>query len=106
MQRLFEEYGAVLARRPWEIYFIDLRDIFHMDRSVFGHGLEGFSEDYGLSSLREADLHLDEYQTPSRLQGKKPSHRHLQPIHRDEPDVLENSIFLVHDERQNLYIWG
>ena len=106
MQRLFEEYGAVLARRPWEIYFIDLRDIFCMDRSVFGNGLERFYRDYGLTPLREADMHLDKYQSPRPLQDKKPSHLQLQRIHLNEINAADESIFLVHDERRDVYVWG
>ncbi len=106
MQRLFEEYGAVLARRPWEIYFIDLRDIFRMDRSVFGNGLEKFYRDYGLTSLREADMHLDKYQSPRQLQDKKPSHLQLQQIRLDGINSTNERIFLVHDERRDVYIWG
>ena len=107
MQRLFEEYGAVLARRPWEIYLIDLRDIFWVDRSGFdGDGLERFYEDYGLTSLREADMHLDKYQSSRPLQDKKPPHLQLQKIHRNGSDPANEYIFLVHDERQDVYIWG
>lgn len=106
MQRLFEEYGAVLARRPWDIYFIDLRDIFRIDRSISGNVLGGFYEDYGLPFSREADIHLDKYHSPRPLQDKKPSHLQLQPIHRDKPGILDERIFLVDDERRNVYIWG
>lgn len=107
MQRLFEEYGAVLARRPWEIYLIDLRDIFCVDRNVFdGDGLERFYEDYGLTSLREADMYLDKYQSSRPLQDKKPPHLQLQQIHRYGSDPANEGIFLVHDERQDVYIWG
>ena len=107
MQRIFEEYGAILARRPWEIYLIDLRDIFCVDRSVLnGDGLERFYEDYGLTSLREADMYLDKYQSSRPLQDKKPPHLQLQQIHRYGSDPANEGIFLVHDERQDVYIWG
>lgn len=100
MSRIFEEYGAVLVRRPWQIYLIDLYDIFGVDPN-----LRKLWQKYGETPVRETGLQLDGYR-PSRSHQEKPK-PHLQ---------LQKSIqfghsgyglgFLVHNEAQNLYIWG
>ena len=102
MSCVFEEYGAVLARRPWQVYLIDLYDIFSVDPV-----LQEWWQKYGETALREKDLRLNVYQA-SRPQ-QEPSKPHLQlqkPLQTEFSNSSANSVFLVHIEAQNLYIWG
>ena len=100
MSQVLEEYGAVLARRPWEIYLIDLYDIFSVDPS-----LRKMWQESGNTSLREKDLHLNGYQAPGPQHGKPPPHLQLQQKLQSRSSD-SHSIFLVHDEVRNIYIWG
>lgn len=100
MSRVFEEYGAIFVRRPWEIYFIDLRDIFSADPS-----LRKLWQKYGESRLREKDLHLNGYRAPRTSQEKpQPRLQLQQSLHVESFD--RKSVFLVHDEGRHIYIWG
>lgn len=100
MSRVFEEYGAIFVRRPWEIYFIDLRDIFSADPS-----LRKLWQKYGESHLREKDLHLNGYRAPRPSQEKpQPRLQLQQSLHFES--FGQESVFLVHDEGRHIYIWG
>ena len=100
MSRLFEEYGAILARRPWEIYFIDLCNIFSADPS-----LRKLWQEYGETPLRNKDQHLIGYRTPHPPQKKPQPHLQLQQS-LQVGFSHKRSVFLVHDEDRNIYIWG
>ena len=100
MSRVFEEYGAILARRPWEIYLIDLCDIFSDDLN-----LRRMWQEFGETPLREKDLYLKGYQAPYQLHGKPRPHLQLQRS-LQTPSSYEDSIFLIHDEDRSIYIWG
>ena len=99
MSRIFEEYGALLVRRPWQIYLIDLYDIFGVDPN-----LRKLWQKYGETPLREKELHLDGYRS-SRPQQEK-SKPHLQQKNIQIGHCGNGLGFLVHNEAQNLYIWG
>ena len=102
MSRVFEEYGAVLARRPWQVYLIDLYGIFSVDPV-----LQEWWQNYGETSLREKDLRLDGYQASRLQQEHSKPHLQLQkPLQTKHSDSYANSVFLVHNEAQNLYFWG
>ena len=102
MSCVFEEYGAVLAGRPWQVYVIDLYDIFSVDPV-----LQELWQKYGETSLREKDLHLNGYQASRPQQEHSKPHLQLQkPLQIKYSDLYANSVFLVHNEAQNLYIWG
>ena len=97
---VFEEYGAVLARRPWQVYLIDLYDIFSVHPA-----LQKLWQKYGETSLRENDLHLKGYETSRPQQEQSKPHLQLQkPLETGHSN--SDSVFLVHNEAQNLYIWG
>lgn len=100
MVRVFEEYGAILARRPWEIYFIDLCDTFSADPN-----LRKLWQEFGETPLREKDLQLNGYRAPRPPQEKPQPHLQLQNNLQAGP-LHEGSVFLVHNESQNIYIWG
>lgn len=100
MSRVFEEYGAILARRPWEIYVIDLYDAFSANSS-----LQKFWQEYGETPLRERNLHLNGYRAPHPPQEKPQPYLQLQQsLHVGSLD--QGTVFLVHDEGRNIYIWG
>ena len=100
MSRVFEEYGVILARRPWEIYLIDFYDIFNADPN-----LQKLWQEFGETPLRSKDLVLNRHQA-SRLPQENPqSHLQLQKTLRFD-SIDEVPIFLVHDERHHIYIWG
>ena len=101
LSRVFEEYGAILARRPWEIYVIDLCDAFSADSS-----LKKFWQEYGESSLREKNLRLDGYRAPHPPQEKPQPHLQLQQSSSHVGSLDQGTVFLVHDEGRNVYIWG
>ena len=102
MSCIFEEYGAVLARRPWQVYFIDLCEIFSVDPA-----LRELWQTYGKTSLREKDLRLNGYQASRPQQENYKPHLQLQkPIQTRHFNSNANGVFLVHNEAQNLYIWG
>ena len=97
---LFEEYGAVLARRPWRVYLIDLYDVFSVHPA-----LRKLWQKYGETSLREKDLRLKGYETSRPQQEQSKPHLQLQkPL--ETRHLNSDSVFLVHNEAQNLYIWG
>ena len=98
--RIFEDYGAIFARRPWEIYLIDLCDIFETNPVT-----ERLWQQYGETSLRARNVRLNEYRTP------RPSHEVPQPHLQLQKSLrlrssISTSVFLVYDERRNIYIWG
>ncbi|KAF6227691.1 hypothetical protein HO173_012021 [Letharia columbiana] len=99
MSRVFEEYGGILARRPWEIYVIDLCDIFSVDPS-----LRKLWQEHGETPLRKKDLHLNKYRAPHPPQVKPQPHHQLQRLHIGSSN--QEPVFLVHDEGRNVYIWG
>ena len=98
MSRIFEEYGAVLVRRPWEIYLIGLCDILGDDPN-----LRKLWQKYGETPLREKELHLTGYRSFRPHQEKTKPHLQLQ---RNLQIGHSGNGFLVHNEAQNLYIWG
>ena len=100
MSQVFEEYGAILARRPWEIYFIDMCHIFSADSS-----LQMMLQGHGETLSMEKVLYLNEYRDPRPPQEKPQPHLQLQQsLHVSSLNPIP--VFLVHDERQNIYIWG
>ena len=100
MSSVFEGYCAVLSRRPWQIYIIDLHDIFNDDPS-----LRKMWQKCGTSPLREKDLRLNVHQNPQPQQKRPKPHLQLQKgFHTG--DAGPDPVFLVHDEARNLYIWG
>ena len=102
MSCIFEEYGALLAQRPWQVYLIDLYDIFSVDPV-----LQDLWQKHGETPLREKDLRLNGYQAFRPQQEHSKPHLQLQrPLRTKNFDADANSIFLVHNEAQNLYIWG
>lgn len=100
LSQVFEEYGAVLDRRPWEIYLIDLSDIFCFDPS-----LQKLWQESGRTRLREENLRLIGYRAPCSLQEKPPPHLQLQQSLQTGLSYPP-PLFLVHDEVRNIYIWG
>ena len=102
MSCIFEEYGAVLARRPWQVYFIDLCEIFSVDPA-----LRRLWQTYGKTSLREKDLRFNGYQASRPQQEDYKPHLQLQkPLQTRAFYSRSDRVFLVHNEAQNLYIWG
>lgn len=100
ISRVFEEYGAVLARRPWEVYFIDLCDTFGADPS-----LRKLWQEYGETPLRHKDLRFNGYRAPHRPQEKSLPHLQLQQS-LEVGYSSSDAVFLVHDEDRGIYIWG
>ena len=100
MSQVFEEYGAILARRPWEIYFIDMCHSFSADSS-----LQMMWQEHGETLSMEKVLYLNEHRDPRPPQEKPQPHLQLQQsLHVSSLNPIP--VFLVHDERQNIYIWG
>ena len=100
MSRVFEEYGAILAQRPWEIYFIDLCDILSADSS-----LQMLWQEHGETPSVEKVLYLNGYRDPRPQQEKSQPHLELQKsLHVSSLSPVP--VFLVHDEGRNVYIWG
>ena len=99
MSRVFEEYGAILARRPWGIYFIDLCDTFCPDPS-----LRELWQEHGETPLRDKDIRFNGYRAPRRPQKKPLPHLQLQQSL--EVGYSSSDVFLVHDEDRGIYIWG
>lgn len=100
MSQVFQEYGAILARRPWEIYFIDLCDIFSADPS-----LRRLWQEYGETQLRDKDLRFNGYQPARRPQEKPLPHLQLQQS-LEVGYSSSDTVFLIHIESQGIYIWG
>ena len=100
LSQVFEEYGAVLDRRPWEIHLIDLNDIFSVDPS-----LRKLWQECGRTRLRKKDLRLIGYRAPRPQQEKPPPHLQLQHS-LQSGSSNPPPVFLVHDEVKNIYIWG
>ena len=99
---VFEEYGAILARRPWQVYLIDLYDIFSVDPA-----LREWWQKYGETFLREKDQRLNGSQASRPQQEHSKPHIQLQkPLQTWDSALTADSVFLVHNEAQNLYIWG
>ena len=100
MSGIFEEYGAILTRRPWEVYFIDLCNKFDGDPS-----LRKLWQAYGVTPLRKKDLHFHGYRAARPPQKRPKPHLQLQKsLEVGDPDL--HSVFLVHDEDRGIYIWG
>ena len=97
MSRVFEQYGAILARRPWEIYLIDLCDIFSSESST-----RKLWKEYGETSLRAIDVRLNGYRPLRPPHEVSPPHLQLQKSLQSD----SFSVFLVHVQRQNVYVWG
>lgn len=100
LSQVFEEHGAILDRRPWEIHLIDLHDIFSIDPS-----LRKLWQESGRTRLRKKDLRLIGYRAPRLQQKKPPPHLQLQHSHQSGSSKPP-PVFLVHDEVKNIYIWG
>ena len=100
LSQVFEEHGAVLDRRPWEIHLIDLYDIFSVDPS-----LRKLWQECGRTRLRKQDLRLIGYRAPRPHQEKPPPHLQLQQS-LQSGSSNPPPVFLVHDEVKNIYIWG
>ena len=98
MSRVFEEYGAIFAQRPWEIYSINMCDIFGADPS-----LQVMWQEHSKTASIETAFYLDEYRDPRLPQEKPQPHLRLQQSLNVSP---LNPVFLVHDEGRNVYIWG
>ena len=97
LKQLFEAYGATLAKRPWEVYFLDLR-------SLFAH-VDGFCDPYGNAHLRDVTKVIDGYQNP------QPPQITPLPQYQLGQNVLGSTfaydeIFFIHDEVRNVYFWG
>ena len=98
MSRVFEEYGAILAQRPWEVYFIDMCDMFGADPS-----LQVMWKEHRKTPSMETAFYLERYRDPRPPQEKPKPHLRLQ----QSLNVNSvNRVFLVHDEGRNVYIWG
>ena len=100
MSRVFEEYGHILARRPWEIYFIDLSDIFNSYPS-----LQLLWQKHGETPSVEKILYLKDYRDPRPWYEKPQPHLQLQQS-LQVVSLDRASVFLIHDEGRNIYIWG
>ena len=100
MSRVFEEYGVILSRRPWEIYLIDFREVFSADPR-----LQKLWQEFGETSLRSRDLFFNGHRASRLPQAKPQSHLQLQK-NLQFGSIDQEPIFLVHDERQHIYIWG
>ena len=100
MSRVFEEYGHILPRRPWEIYFIDLCDIFNSYPS-----LQLLWQNHGETSSVEKVLYLNNYRDPRPRYEKPQPHLQLQQS-LQVASLDRASVFLIHDEGRNIYIWG
>ena len=98
LQQLFEEYGAVLARRPWEVHLLDLEQIFGRHTNLY--------RTHGEIPLRDHTLRIDGYKPPRSPRAK------VAPCYQLQQDLAQgrwsglNRIFLIHDERRKLYFWG
>lgn len=95
LKTLFEDFGPVLSKRPWEIHFLDLRMEFN--------NLESFYQRYGHTAYRDVNILLSE---------SKPE-RSLRPFQSDPRFQLQESvqgaahnsieIFFLYDEEHDLY---
>ena len=97
LRNIFEEYGSILSRRPWEIHFLDLQSSFS--------NIRGLYEQFGDTSRRDTTLRIHGYESPRLCQLE------AQALTRLQHDVqgahsYEDSIFFIHDERRGLYFWG
>ena len=95
---LFEDFGPVIRKRPWEIHFLDLRSIFH--------DLEDFYQKYSRSTYRDVNVMLGK----SKLTGKLSDSR-SDPCSKLQESVQSaqntaDDVFLLHDEIHDLYFWG
>ena len=100
MSRVFEEYGHILPRRPWEIYFIDMWEIFNSYPS-----LHLLWQKHGETPSVEKVLYLNDYRDPRPRYEKPQPHLQLQQS-LQVASLDRASVFLIHDEGQNIYIWG
>lgn len=100
ISQILEEYGAILARRPWEIYFIDLCDIFCADPI-----LRELWQEYGETQYRDEDRRFNGYRAPCRPQEKPLPHLQLQQS-LEVGYSSSDTVFLIHDEGRGIYIWG
>lgn len=100
LSQVFEEFGAILDRRPWEIHLIDLNEIFDVSPS-----LRNLWQEYGRTRFRKQDLSLIGYRAPLPQQEKPPPHLQLQHS-LQSGSSNPPPVFLVHDEVKSVYIWG
>ena len=98
MKVLFEDFGPVLSKRPWEIHFLDLRRVFN--------NLQSFYQKYSNFMYRDSNMLLGTSKTetslcPFQSDPRSQLHEGVQSTawHTDR-------IFLLHDEKHELYFWG
>ena len=93
LRDIFEEYGSILSRRPWEVHFLDLRNSFSRVGQLY--------ERYGDTPRRDTTRYIDGYDSPRSCRPGPPAERGLQ---QDQGRRMD--IFFIHDERRGLYFWG
>ena len=97
LRDVFEEYGPILSRRPWEVHFLDLQSSFSRINRLY--------EAFGNASRRDATLRINGYKSPRTCRREAQAQTRLQ---RDVQGghSYSTTIFFIHDERRKLYFWG
>ena len=92
---MFEDFGPVLSKRPWEIHFLDLRMVFN--------DLEDFYQKYSQTTHRDVNMPLSASKREESLRSFRSDPRfHLQESVQNVA-FGSNEIFFVHDEKHGLY---
>ena len=98
LRTLFEDFGPVLSRRPWEIHFLDLRMVFS--------DLEDFYQNNSHMAKRDTNVSLEESKlgSPPGLFQSEPRVQLRQGV--ESGAFRSDEIFFLHDEAHDLYFWG
>lgn len=97
LKNLYEEYGSILAHRPWEVHFLDLQTTFV--------GIRHLYDKFGDMPRRDVTLRIDGYNAPRSCRPKPLAHDQLQQDVQGR-HTFPTPIFFIHDERRRLYFWG
>ena len=97
LRDIFEEYGSILSHRPWEVYFLDLRNSFSRIGQLY--------ETYGDTPRRDITRYIDGYDPPRSCRPEPRADRRLQQDMQGRRTINAN-MFFIHDERRKLYFWG
>ena len=97
LREVFEEYGSILSHRPWEVHFLDLRNLFYRFEQLY--------DKYGDTPRRDSTRYIDGYDPPhSSRPGPRADRRLQQDV--QSRSTLNTDIFFIHDERRRVYFWG
>ena len=72
LQNVFEEYGSILPRRPWEVHFLDLQSSFSGIRQLY--------EKFANTPRRDVTLRINGYDSPRSCRPETQAYNQLQQV--------------------------